>query len=129
MTEAGRSRALMFFTLRLCMTFCIGCPPECEPYGCAHDLPSALRRLTGLWRDRFLSCFSPSRFGGVATDGRRLRAVPARILLRNLCPEEQDLRGVVNPDQEDYYRSGRSIWARRSGLSEVQPKQRLAAGE
>ena len=74
---------------------------------------------------RLLSAFVTSDRIALTADANRMFlrpdawAIPARVNLRELRSQKADQRRVINPEQQDDERTGRSKRARRRSFSEV----------
>src|SRR4029077_931340 len=76
---------------------------------------------------RLLSAFVTSDRIALTADAKRMFlrpnawAIPARVNLRELRSQKADQRRVIDPEQQDYERTGRSKRTGRRGPSEINP--------
>src|SRR5947207_4082808 len=84
---------------------------------------------------RLVSAFVTSDRIALATDANRMFlredawAIPAGINLRELRSQKADQRRIINPEQQDYERAGRSKRTGRSSLSEINSDRVFSCGK
>src|SRR5262245_66429447 len=66
---------------------------------------------------------------GLGGGRRAVRAVAVGIGAREGRPEEEDLCGIIRPDEEDGERAGRTVGAADAAAAQVQANQVLAEAE